>query len=157
MIGYVKYETTIEIVFTLILNIYTFQMYQNKNKTFLFLIINFYSPNINIFSSKILSRLKIIPFEFLNYFVNTFYVLFEALRDAASSRPPVGQPRYCAPQQNQDTQVLNQELKRQGSGGGLAVAGSGPDYGDGKGGSGGEHNQDEMGPIRIRNLEDLIR
>ena len=80
--------------------------------------------------------------------------MLQALRDAASSRP-VGQPRYCAPQPNQDTQVLNEELKRQGSGGGLAGAGSGPDYGDGKGV--GEHNQDEMGPIRIRNLEDLIR
>jgi hypothetical protein len=79
--------------------------------------------------------------------------LTQALRDAASNRPGGGRP-YGGGGLD-DAPVLSDELKRH-----LAESrGGGGDY---RGGGVPDRkmevqDQDEMGPIRIRNLEDLIR
>ncbi len=80
--------------------------------------------------------------------------LTQALRDAASNRPGGGRP-YGGGGGLDDAPVLSDELKRH-----LAESrGGGGDY---RGGGVPDRkmevqDQDEMGPIRIRNLEDLIR
>ncbi len=78
--------------------------------------------------------------------------LTQALRDAASNRPGGGRP-YGGGGLD-DAPVLSDELKRH-----LAESRGGGDY---RGGGVPDRkmevqDQDEMGPIRIRNLEDLIR